>query len=47
VVAWETNPEIVGMTAAGAGVTIYEMTPQRFDLEELFLQLTETEEPIR
>ena len=47
VVAWETNPEIVGMAAAGAGVTIYEMTPQRFDLEELFLQLTETEEPIQ
>jgi len=47
VVAWETTAEAVGIAAAGAGLPIYEMTAQRFDLEELFLKLTATDEAIR
>ena len=47
VIAWETTSEVVGIAAAGAGLPIYEMTPQRFDLEELFLRLTATEGMIR
>ena len=43
VVAFDTTPERVGIVAAGAGVVIYEMTSQHFDLEEFFLQLTATD----
>jgi len=39
-VAFETTPEAVGISAAGAGVVIFEMTTQHFDLEEYFLELT-------
>jgi len=39
-VALETTTEAVGITAAGAGVVIFEMTAQHFDLEEFFLDLT-------
>jgi ABC-2 type transport system ATP-binding protein len=39
-VALETTAEAVGLAAAGAGAVIYEMTPERFNLEELFLELT-------
>jgi ABC-2 type transport system ATP-binding protein len=35
-----TTSEAVGLAAAAAEVVIYEMTPERFDLEELFLELT-------
>ena len=42
VLALETTTEAVGMVAAGAGVVIYEMTSQHFDLEEFFLELTTT-----
>jgi ABC-2 type transport system ATP-binding protein len=42
VLALETTTEAVGLTAAGAGVVIYEMTSQHFDLEEFFLELTTT-----
>ena len=42
-VALETTAEAVGLAAAGAGVVIYEMTPEHFDLEEMFLELTTTE----
>jgi ABC-2 type transport system ATP-binding protein len=42
VLALETTTEAVGLTAAGAGVVIYEMTTQQFDLEEFFLELTTT-----
>jgi ABC-2 type transport system ATP-binding protein len=46
-VAFETTTEAVGLAAAGAGVAIYEMTAQGFDLEELFLELTNSEEAAR
>jgi ABC-2 type transport system ATP-binding protein len=39
-VALETTTEAVGIAAAGAGVVIFEMTAQHFDLEEFFLDLT-------
>jgi ABC-2 type transport system ATP-binding protein len=42
VMAFETTTETVGLIAAGAGVVIYEMTSQHFDLEEFFLELTTT-----
>ncbi len=40
IVAMDTTTDAVGLTAAGAGLVIYEMTPQHFDLEEFFLELT-------
>jgi ABC-2 type transport system ATP-binding protein len=46
-VAFQTTTEAVGLAAAGANVAIYEMTTQRFDLEELFLELTNSEEAAR
>ena len=46
-VALETTTEAVGLAAAGANVAIYEMTAQGFDLEELFLELTNSEEAVR
>ncbi len=46
-VALATTTDTVGLIAAGAGVVIYEMTAQRFDLEELFLELTTTTGGIR
>jgi ABC-2 type transport system ATP-binding protein len=39
-VAFGTTSEAVGLAAAAADVVIYEMTAERFDLEELFLDLT-------
>jgi ABC-2 type transport system ATP-binding protein len=39
-VALETTVEAVGLAAAGVGAVIYEMTPERFNLEEMFLELT-------
>ncbi len=49
VVALSTTTDTVGLIAAGAGVgvVIYEMTAQRFDLEELFLELTTTTGELR
>src|SRR4051794_6571372 len=44
VMAFETTAEAVGLAAAGAAAVIYEMTVERFDLEELFLELTTTPE---
>jgi ABC-2 type transport system ATP-binding protein len=46
-VALETTSDAVGLAAAGAGLVIYEMTAERFDLEELFLGLTSNEGAIR
>ena len=43
VVAFETTNEAVGTTAAAAGAVIYEMSTERFDLEERFLALTTAE----
>jgi ABC-2 type transport system ATP-binding protein len=40
VLAFATTTELVGEAAAGAGAVVYEMTNERFDLEELFLELT-------
>ena len=42
VMVLDATTEAVGMTAAGAGCVIYEMTTQHFDLEEFFLDLTTT-----
>jgi len=42
-VALETTPEAVGTAAARAGAVVFEMSPERFDLEDLFLGLTTTE----
>jgi BioD-like phosphotransacetylase family protein len=39
-VALETTTDAVGIAAAGAGVVIFEMAAQHFDLEEFFLELT-------
>ena len=39
----QTTTEAVGLAAAGAGAVIYEMTPEHFDLEEMFLELTTPE----
>jgi len=47
VVALETTAEAVGLAAAGAGAVIYEMAPERFDLEEMFLELTTREGAVR
>jgi ABC-2 type transport system ATP-binding protein len=42
-VALETTPEAVGVAAARAGAVIFEMSQERFDLEDLFLELTTTQ----
>jgi ABC-2 type transport system ATP-binding protein len=47
VVALKITTDEVGLIAAGAGIVIYEMTSQHFDLEELFLELTSTNGGIR
>ena len=47
VMAFNTTTDSVGLAAAGAGAVIYEMTSERFDLEELFLELTSTERAVR
>jgi ABC-2 type transport system ATP-binding protein len=41
--ALETTPEAVGVAAARAGAVIFEMSQERFDLEDLFLELTTTQ----
>jgi ABC-2 type transport system ATP-binding protein len=46
-IAFQTTTEAVGLAAAGANVAIYEMTTQGLDLEELFLELTNSEEAAR
>ena len=43
VMAFETTTDVVGLAAAGIGAVIYEMTAERFDLEEVFLELTNTD----
>jgi hypothetical protein len=45
--AFETTAEAVGLSAAGAAAVIYEMTVERFNLEELFLELTTSEGALR
>jgi len=47
ILALETTTEAVGLIAAGAGVVIYEMTSQHFDLEDFFLELTTTNGGVR
>jgi ABC-2 type transport system ATP-binding protein len=39
-VAVDTSTEAVGQTAAAAGIVLYEMTAERSNLEDVFLQLT-------
>jgi ABC-2 type transport system ATP-binding protein len=41
VVALDTTTEHVGQLASAAGIVIYEMTVQHFDLEQYFLALTD------
>lgn len=40
VVALDATTEAVGLIAAGAGAVVYEMAPERVDLEGVFLRLT-------
>jgi ABC-2 type transport system ATP-binding protein len=47
VMAFDTTTDAVGLAAAGAGAVIYEMTPERYDLEDIFLELTTPEAAIR
>lgn len=47
VVALDTTTDHVGQAAAGAGIVIYEMTVQHFDLEQYFLALTNPEGALR
>jgi ABC-2 type transport system ATP-binding protein len=42
--ALDTTAEAVGLAAAGAGIALYEMTTERVDLEDMFLELTATME---
>jgi ABC-2 type transport system ATP-binding protein len=39
-IALETTADVVGLAAAGAGAVVYEMSPERLSLEEMFLELT-------
>jgi hypothetical protein len=39
-VALDTTSEQVGGIAVAAGIPIYELTAERLDLEEIFLELT-------
>jgi ABC-2 type transport system ATP-binding protein len=47
VMAFDTTTDAVGLAAAGTGAVIYEMTSERFDLEDIFLELTTPEGAIR
>ena len=47
VMAFKTTTDAVGLTAAGKGAVIYEMTSEHFDLEKAFLELTTHEGAIR
>jgi ABC-2 type transport system ATP-binding protein len=47
VMAFDTTTDAVGLAAAGAGAVIYEMTSERYDLEDIFLELTTHEGAIR
>jgi ABC-2 type transport system ATP-binding protein len=42
-VALDSTAETLGLTAAGIGAVIYEMTPEHFNLEEMYLELTASE----
>ena len=46
-IALETTADVVGLAAAGAGAVVYEMSPERLSLEEMFLELTTPKEAIR
>ncbi len=46
-VAPDSTPEALGLAAAGVGAVIYEMTSEHFNLEEIYLELTATEKPLR
>src|SRR3954471_13608043 len=39
-VALETTADAVGLAAAGSGAVVYELSPERLSLEDVFLQLT-------
>jgi ABC-2 type transport system ATP-binding protein len=47
VMAFKTTTETVGLVASGAAAVIYEMASERFDLEEIFLELTSAEGEVR
>jgi ABC-2 type transport system ATP-binding protein len=42
-VALDSSVEELGLAAAGVGAVIYEMTPEHFNLEEMYLELTTCE----
>jgi ABC-2 type transport system ATP-binding protein len=46
-VALDSTAETLGLTAAGIGAVIYEMTPEHFNLEEMYLELTANERAVR
>ena len=46
-VALDGTPETLGLAAAGIGAVIYEMTPEHFNLEEMYLELTATDGALR
>ena len=46
-VAHDSTPETLGLVAAGIGAVIFEMTPENFNLEEIYLELTATQEASR
>src|SRR3954468_3503123 len=39
-IALETTADAVGLAAAGSGAVVYELSPERLSLEDVFLQLT-------
>jgi ABC-2 type transport system ATP-binding protein len=39
-IALETTADAVGLAAAGSGAVVYELSPERLSLEEIFLQMT-------
>jgi ABC-2 type transport system ATP-binding protein len=46
-VAFDTTTETLGRAVAGIGAVIYEMTPEHFNLEDIYLELTATEVALR
>ena len=42
--AFDTTPEQVGLVAAGARLAIYELVAEQLDLEDVFLELTSTQD---
>ena len=43
----DSTTESIGRIAASSGIVIYEIAAERFDLEELFLDLTTSKGAVR